>query len=88
MDGWTAQVRSESEIGFMQLGGDIIGDHCVLFAGDGEILELKHRATDRDVFAIGALQAAIWACGKNPGLYGMRDVRNQKIWKDTLNPKV
>ena len=38
-------------------GGDIIGDHCVLFAGDGEILELKHRATDRDVFAIGALQA-------------------------------
>ena len=77
IDGRVGQtgVRSDLEIGFHAVrGGDIIGDHCVLFAGDGEILELKHRATDRDVFAIGALQAAIWACSRNPGLYGMRDV--------------
>ena len=55
-------------------GGDIVGDHTVLFAGEGEMVELAHRATDRDVFALGALQAAAWACGRPAGLYGMRDV--------------
>ena len=51
-----------------------MGDHTVLMAGEGELLELSHRATDRDVFAMGALQAALWACDRPAGLYGMRDV--------------
>ena len=51
-----------------------MGDHTVLFAGEGEMVQLEHRATDRDVFALGALQAAAWACGRPAGLYGMRDV--------------
>ena len=68
-------VRTDAEIGFHAIrGGDIVGDHTVLMAGEGELLELSHRATDRDVFAMGALQAALWACDRPAGLYGMRDV--------------
>lgn len=67
--------RSKTEIGFHALrGGDIIGDHTVMFAADGECLEFSHRATSRDTFAIGALRAAAWAAGRKPGLYTMRDV--------------
>ena len=67
--------RPEQEIGFHAIrGGDIVGDHTVMLAGTGELLELSHRATSRDVFAIGALQAAAWAAGKKPGLYSMKDV--------------
>lgn len=67
--------RPEKEIGFHAIrGGDIVGDHTVMLAGMGELLELSHRATSRDVFAIGALQAAVWAAGKEPNLYSMKDV--------------
>ncbi|MEN7972198.1 MAG: 4-hydroxy-tetrahydrodipicolinate reductase [Verrucomicrobiota bacterium] len=67
--------RPEQEIGFHAIrGGDIVGDHTVMLAGMGELLELSHRATSRDVFAIGALQAAAWVAGKEPKLYSMKDV--------------
>jgi 4-hydroxy-tetrahydrodipicolinate reductase len=67
--------RPEKEIAFHAIrGGDIVGDHTVMLAGMGELLELSHRATHRDVFAIGALQAAAWVAGKEPDLYSMKDV--------------
>lgn len=66
--------RPEKEIGFHAVrGGDIVGDHTVLMAGVGELLELSHRATNRDVFAIGALQAAVWVAEKEARLYTMKD---------------
>jgi 4-hydroxy-tetrahydrodipicolinate reductase len=55
-------------------GGDVVGDHTVTFAGLGERLELAHKASDRSVFAGGALRAALWAREKPPGFYTMRDV--------------
>ncbi len=67
--------RPEKEIGFHALrGGDIVGDHTVMLAGMGELLELSHRVTNRDVLAIGALQAAAWVAGKPAKLYSMKDV--------------
>lgn len=67
--------RPVEQIGFHAVrGGDIVGDHTVLFAADGECLELSHRATSRDAFARGALRAAAWVAGRTPGLYSMRDV--------------
>jgi len=67
--------RPEQEIGFHAVrGGDVVGDHSVLLAGTGELLELSHRATSRDTFAVGALQAAAWVVGKEPMLYSMKDV--------------
>jgi 4-hydroxy-tetrahydrodipicolinate reductase len=66
--------RPEKEIGFHAVrGGDIVGDHTVMLAGVGELLELSHRATSRDVFAIGALQAALWVAEKDARLYTMKD---------------
>ncbi len=55
-------------------GGDVVGDHTVVFAGDGERLELTHRASSRDTFANGALRAATWSCHQAPGLYNMENV--------------
>ena len=67
--------RRRGDIGFATLrGGDIAGEHTVVLAGDGERIELTHRATHREVFARGAIKAALWARGKPPGLYAMRDV--------------
>ncbi len=67
--------RDKSEIGVHSVrGGDVVGDHTVIFAGDGERLELTHRASSRETFARGALRAARWAIGKPAGLYSMRDV--------------
>lgn len=67
--------RSENEIGFCSLrGGDVIGDHSVIFAGSGERVELTHKASSREIYALGALRAAIWAEGKPSGFYTMRDV--------------
>jgi 4-hydroxy-tetrahydrodipicolinate reductase len=67
--------RDKSEIGIHSVrGGDIVGDHTVIFAGDGERLELTHRASSRETFARGALRASRWVIGKPPGLYSMRDV--------------
>ncbi len=68
-------TRTPGEIGFHAVrGGDFVGDHTVLFAAEGESLELSHRATSRETFALGALRAARWAAGRAPGLYTMRDV--------------
>ena len=67
--------RPATEIGFHAVrGGDIVGDHTVMFATEGEMVEISHRATSRDTFAIGALRAAAWLKGRAPGLYTMRDV--------------
>jgi len=67
--------RRESEIGSHALrGGDVVGEHTVMFAGAGERIELTHRATDRVIFAAGALKAASWVQHQEPGLYSMQDV--------------
>jgi 4-hydroxy-tetrahydrodipicolinate reductase len=67
--------RKAGSVGFSVLrAGDIVGEHTVTFASAGERLELTHRATDRMVFARGALRAAEWLIGRPAGLYGMRDV--------------
>ena len=67
--------RNKGEIGFATLrGGDVIGDHSVIFAGDGERIELTHKASNRDIFAKGAIRAAIWGSAKEAGFYSMRDV--------------
>jgi 4-hydroxy-tetrahydrodipicolinate reductase len=73
-DGHTG-ARPRGEIGFATLrGGDVVGDHTVMFAADGERVELTHKASSRAVFAKGAVRAARWAAGKPAGLYSMRDV--------------
>lgn len=67
--------RAKAEVGVHSLrGGDVIGDHTVVFAGSGERLELIHRAGDRTLFARGALRAAQWVIGRPPGVYDMQDV--------------
>ena len=71
--------RPRGEIAVHALrGGSVVGDHTVIFAADGERLELTHKAADRKVFASGALRAAKWIIGKPAGLYGMDDVLNLK----------
>jgi len=55
-------------------GGAVIGEHSVIFAGEGETLTFSHRAGDRSLWARGAVQAALWARDKSPGLYTMADV--------------
>jgi 4-hydroxy-tetrahydrodipicolinate reductase len=67
--------RSATEIGVHSIrGGDVVGDHTVTFAGGGERLELTHKASSRETFALGALRAARWSVGRPPGLYSMEDV--------------
>ncbi len=67
--------RPAGQIGLHALrGGDIIGDHTVMFAIDGERVEFTHRATSRDTFAMGALRAAAWVVGRSPRIYDMQDV--------------
>jgi 4-hydroxy-tetrahydrodipicolinate reductase len=67
--------RTEGTIGFSSVrGGAIVGDHTVLLAGAEELLELSHRATDRALFARGALRAASWLVGQPAGLYSLREV--------------
>jgi len=71
--------RREGEIGFaVTRGGDIVGEHSVIFAGAGEVLTLGHRATDRSIFAQGAVRAAVWLAARPPGRYEMRDVVGYK----------
>ena len=73
--GGQSAARVPGSIGFSSLrAGDIVGEHTVIFAGDGERVEITHRATDRSTFARGALRAAEWLIGQPAGLYGMRDV--------------
>jgi 4-hydroxy-tetrahydrodipicolinate reductase len=59
-------------------GGDVVGDHTVLFANTGERLELTHKASSRETFANGALRAAQWIVKLSPGLYDMQDVLGLK----------
>ena len=73
-DGHTG-ARRAGDIGFATLrGGDVVGEHTVMFAGEGESVSLTHKAGSRAVFARGAIRAALWCEGKEPGIYSMRDV--------------
>lgn len=68
-------VRERETIGFATVrGGDVVGDHTVLFACEGERLEITHKASSRMTFAKGAVRAALWLDGREPGLYDMQDV--------------
>ncbi|MEO7317675.1 MAG: 4-hydroxy-tetrahydrodipicolinate reductase [Chthoniobacteraceae bacterium] len=71
--------RTDNEIGIHAIrGGDVVGDHTVIYAAQGERVELTHKASSRETFARGALRAAQWAHGKVPGLYDMQDVLGLK----------
>lgn len=71
--------RTSTEIGIHSLrGGDVVGDHTVMFATAGERIELVHRASDRAIFARGALRAAQWVVAQKPGVYDMQDVLGLK----------
>lgn len=73
-DGITG-ARRLGDIGFATLrGGDVVGDHTVMFAGTGERLEISHKASSRENFAAGAVRAALWVSTQKPGLYAMKDV--------------
>ncbi len=73
-DGHTGP-RKEGTIGFASLrGGSEVGDHSVMFCGEAERIEITHKATGRQIYARGAVRAALWSRGKTPGLYGMKDV--------------
>lgn len=73
-DGITG-ARKRGDIGFSAIrGGDVVGEHDVIFAADGERIVLRHLATDRTIFARGALRAALWGQGQKPGEYDMMDV--------------
>ncbi|WP_299964935.1 4-hydroxy-tetrahydrodipicolinate reductase [uncultured Roseobacter sp.] len=77
-DGITG-ARSRGQIGFAAIrGGDIVGEHDVMFAADGERIVLRHVASDRSVFARGAIKAALWSAGRAPGAYDMLDVLGLK----------
>jgi 4-hydroxy-tetrahydrodipicolinate reductase len=68
-------ARPREQIGFATVrAGDVVGDHTVLFAAEGERVEITHKASSRRTFANGAVRAAIWASTQQPGLYSMRDV--------------
>jgi 4-hydroxy-tetrahydrodipicolinate reductase len=71
--------RTSSEIGIHAVrGGDVVGDHTVIFAANGERVELTHKASSRETFANGALRAAQWVTNKTPGIYDMQDVLGLK----------
>jgi 4-hydroxy-tetrahydrodipicolinate reductase len=73
-DGLTG-ARKRGDIGFASLrGGSVIGEHAVILAGEGEVIELTHKASDRGLFARGAVKAALWGRDQKPGLYSMADV--------------
>lgn len=77
-DGHTGP-RGAGTIGFASLrGGSVVGDHTAILAGEGERIELTHRAEDRSIFARGAVRAALWGRGRKPGLYDMADVLGLK----------
>ena len=69
------EKRKKSEIGMHSVrGGTIVGEHDVIFAGNDEVIEVKHQATSKEVFAVGAVRAAIFMQGKNAGMYNMTDL--------------
>lgn len=70
-------VRPHGQIGFAALrGGDVIGDHTVIFAGEGERIEITHKSSSRAIYALGAIRAACWLATQKPGLYSMQNVVN------------
>ena len=74
-----AGERTPTEIGIHSVrGGDVVGDHTVIFANTGERLELTHKASSRDTFANGALRAALWVVKQKPGVYDMQNVLGLK----------
>jgi 4-hydroxy-tetrahydrodipicolinate reductase len=74
------EERNPDEIGIHSVrGGDYVGDHTVIFAGEGETVELSHRASSRLIFTRGALVAAKWVVNAGPGLYDMTDVLGLRI---------
>ena len=73
-DGHTGE-RQRGDIGFATMrGGNVVGEHTVVFAGDGERVAISHIASDRGIFARGAVKAALWGRGRQPGLFAMKDV--------------
>ena len=73
-DGHTG-AREAGSIGFATLrGGDVVGEHSVIFAGPGERIELTHKASSRGLFSAGAVTAGLWLAGRPAGLYSMADV--------------
>ena len=71
--------RTDEEIGIHAVrGGDVVGDHTVIYAAQGERVELSHKASSRETFARGAIRAALWVYGKPAGLYDMQDVLGLK----------
>lgn len=77
-DGLTGE-RTSTEVGIHALrGGDVVGDHTVMFAALGERVELTHKASDRGIFARGAVRAAYWLVGQKAGVYDMQDVLGLK----------
>ncbi len=76
----TREKRDKREIGIHAVrGGTIVGDHSVLYAGNNEIIEINHKATSRDVFAVGAINASKFLAGKPAGLYSMDDLINETL---------
>lgn len=72
------QKRGSHEIGFSAIrGGTIVGEHTILFAGRDETIELSHSATSKEVFAVGAVNAAVFLAGQKPGIYDMKDLLAQ-----------
>lgn len=72
-------ARTSNEIGVHAIrGGDVVGDHTVIFAANGERVELSHKASSRETFAVGALRASCWVVNKPPGVYDMQDVLGLK----------
>ena len=75
----TSEGRKQDELGILSIrAGDVVGEHTVFFAGDGERLELTHRATNRDAFARGAIEAIRYVAQAKPGTYDMLDVLGLK----------
>ncbi|HUB88355.1 MAG TPA: 4-hydroxy-tetrahydrodipicolinate reductase [Dyella sp.] len=73
-------ARRSGSIGFAVVrGGDVVGEHTALLLGQGERVELSHRATDRSIFARGALEAAAWLAGKEPGAYSIDDMLQERL---------
>ena len=84
-DGQTGP-RVKGEIGFSAIrGGDVVGDHWVIFAADGERIEVTHKASNRELFARGAVRAVLWAAGKRAGLYSMKDVLGFNVGSSSPN---
>ena len=79
-------VRAQDEIGMHSIrGGDFVGEHIVIFAGNGETVEITHKANSRDIFAKGALKAAKWITSAQPGLYNMQDVLGLQVTQQVFS---